>query len=132
MVLHGVTSYSMPANNQYADFRRSVLTALKPAAVCSLSGSRGMPSIWMARSLTFCSVRNTATGLTDAAQAYEEIAPFMRAVSGRTISGHEILQDNVRRTTYDNGAAVTVNYNDYDVVVDGETIAAKGYKIAGA
>lgn len=132
MVLHGVTSYSMPANNQYADFRRSVLTALE-------TGS-SLQFVWIARNAEhldgtqFDILFSAEYGdwIDDAAQAYEEIAPFMRAVSGRTISGHEILQDNVRRTTYDNGAAVTVNYNDYDVVVDGETIAAKGYKIAGA
>ena len=122
----------MPANNQYADFRRSVLTALE-------TGS-SLQFVWIARNAQhldgtqFDILFSAEYGdwIDDAAQAYEEIAPFMRAVSGRTISGHEILQDNVRRTTYDNGAAVTVNYNDYDVVVDGETIAAKGYKIAGA
>jgi hypothetical protein len=132
MVLHGVVSYSMPANNQYADFRRSILTALETGSSLQFT--------WIARNddklggTQYDTLFSAMYGewIDAAAQAYEEIAPFMSVVAGCAVADYAIVQDNVRRTTYDNGASVTVNYNDYDVVVDGTTIAANGYKTAGA
>lgn len=49
------------------------------------------------------------------------------SVKGAKISDHEIIDANVRATTFDNGVKVYVNYGDADVTVNGVTVPARGY-----
>ena len=44
---------------------------------------------------------------------------------------HEKLDDDVYRTTYENGLSVIVNYRNEAVTVGGETIEAEHYKVKG-
>ncbi len=57
------------------------------------------------------------------------LGDFSSLVDGCDIVTHEILENDVRRTTWSNGVVVTVNYGDEDATVDGKTVEAKSYRI---
>lgn len=62
-----------------------------------------------------------------AVQLFQEYEVFAQKVSGSKIASHEILADNVKKVTYDNGVIVYLNYNDGEVTVDGKQLAAESY-----
>lgn len=71
------------------------------------------------------------TWIEEAAAAYLEVNEVLRDVSDSRIVSHEILAHDVRRTEYDGGKVVMVNYNPYDVTIEGITIKARDYYVGG-
>lgn len=61
-----------------------------------------------------------------AAEYYNKLSES--GVIGTEITGHEMLQYNVYKTTYTD-TSVIVNYNDYDVTIGEITIAAKDFEV---
>lgn len=53
---------------------------------------------------------------------YEECSNIRRQIGSVEIANHEYVQEGVYRTTYANGAQVTVNYNLYEVTLAGGTV----------
>ena len=62
---------------------------------------------------------------------YSKLQSVYDAVGASEISGHQIYNDNVRITTFANGAKVYVNYGDQDVIVDNVKIQARNYVAVG-
>ena len=62
-------------------------------------------------------------------QAFREIA---EAVDGAKIIKHKKLDNQVTVVTYDNDAAVYINYSDKEQTVHGTTVAAMSYKVGEA
>jgi hypothetical protein len=54
-------------------------------------------------------------------------AGYYRAVGNAGIKRFEQLDANFRRTVFDNGVTVTVNFGEQDAVIDGVTVKAKSY-----
>ena len=52
---------------------------------------------------------------------------YFNAVKNAKIINHEILENGVRKTVFDNGVTVYVNYTDKSVSVDGNNIEASSY-----
>lgn len=69
--------------------------------------------------------------IDQAVEIYHELNDFLKNVQGEEIRSHEILEDDVYRTTYDNGAYVIVNYGLESVNVDGYTIEPQSYITGG-
>ena len=53
------------------------------------------------------------------------------AIDGNAMAKHELLDTDVAKVTYENGAVVYVNYRRADVSADGVTIPALGYLVKG-
>ena len=53
------------------------------------------------------------------------------AIDGSAMAKHELLDTDVAKVTYENGAVVYVNYRRADVSADGVTIPALGYLVKG-
>ena len=53
------------------------------------------------------------------------------AIGGSAMAKHELLDTDVAKVTYENGAVVYVNYRRADVSADGVTIPALGYLVKG-
>jgi hypothetical protein len=49
--------------------------------------------------------------IDEAAEVYGEVAPILRRVAGKQIVAHEILGGGLRRTTFEGGFEVLVNYS---------------------
>lgn len=61
-----------------------------------------------------------------------ELKAVQEAVAGAVITGHEILDNNVRIVTYSNGVRIYLNYSSAAQTVDGVSIDTMSYKVVGA
>ncbi|WP_245308294.1 DUF5696 domain-containing protein [Halalkalibacter urbisdiaboli] len=59
---------------------------------------------------------------------YTELKEVHDVTNGSIIVGYE-RSNNVTKVTYENGTIIYVNYRDYDVSIDGQTINALSYKV---
>lgn len=66
-----------------------------------------------------------------AAEMYNEVNQTNLPFAGRSMKSHEALAEGVYRTTYDGGGFVIVNYNDFPVEVEGQSVEAQGYATGG-
>lgn len=65
-------------------------------------------------------------------EVYAECSEIRSQIGTSEITGHEILDEGVYRTTYATGVVVTVNYNLYAVtLMDGSVLEAESYMIGG-
>ena len=67
----------------------------------------------------------------DAIAIYNEVNGALKYVNGAQMINHEILTDDVRKVSYDNGVAILINYGDEEANVDGIQIPAKSYRLEG-
>jgi len=64
-----------------------------------------------------------------AAETYAYVDRALSRVSGAAITDHEIINDHLRRITYDNGVEIFVNYGSSEEILDGVTVPARGYAV---
>lgn len=60
-------------------------------------------------------------------ECYSKVNNALTGVYGTKINRHDRLADNVYKITYENGIYIIVNYNEFDVTVDGVTVKACGF-----
>ena len=130
-VIHGFIPYAMEPANKTGDFEKSVLTALETGSSLQLEViARNSDKIDNTQFYTlYADMYGEWT--EKAAKAYKEISGVLKSVSNAKIKEHTVLSDGVRRTAYDNGVTVTVNYNDSEAEVSGEKIPEMGYTVNG-
>jgi hypothetical protein len=64
----------------------------------------------------------------EAAEVFARVAPILRKVAGKEIAAHEILGRGLRRTTFEGGFEVVVNYSDKSArLEDGRVVAPLSY-----
>lgn len=66
---------------------------------------------------------------SDIKELYKKYEAEFQKINSVKITNHEILDKNVFETTYDSGARVITNYNQYPVEINGQEIGACGYVI---
>ena len=71
------------------------------------------------------------TWLADAVDIYQKTNDVLKQVTGSVITEHLILDNGVKKITYDNGVVIYVNSTNTDVNQEGITIPAKGYALEG-
>ncbi len=62
-----------------------------------------------------------------AVKYYEQYNKLFNEIKDEVIVDHVEIQDNVMKTTYENGKTVYVNYSKQDVTVEGVTVAARSF-----
>ena len=67
----------------------------------------------------------------DAISIYQEVNEALKPVNGAIMTDHEILSENVRAVTYDNGVVIYINTGTEDETVNGITIPARSYVRGG-
>ena len=129
IALHGYVRYTGDALNLSGDYRQGLLEAAEYGA-----------------GLSFTFMDSDATVLRDsyyfdlygapfdewgtkAAQLATEYQQQMAGLAGKRIVGHEAITDTLRRTDYENGASVYVNYGNTARTVDGLTVQARSYAV---
>ena len=68
---------------------------------------------------------------TDIQAAYKRLKPLYEAVGTSAIKNYQIVSDDLKITTFENGAVVYVNYSEKDITHGGVKIAARDYKVVG-
>ncbi len=61
----------------------------------------------------------------------EEFFDYYSSVKDAKIINHILIQNDIRKTIFDNGVEVYVNYSDAEYVIEDKHIPANGYLIAG-
>ena len=54
---------------------------------------------------------------------------YCELVKNAKITQHSIVDDNVRKTVFDNGVAVYVNYGDTGAAVNGISVAPQSFEV---
>ena len=71
------------------------------------------------------------TWMDTAVESYRTVSKVLGDVRDKPIIGHEKLEENVFRTTFEGGKTITVNYNDYEVNVGGQRVPAEDFLVGG-
>ncbi len=69
--------------------------------------------------------------LEDAISTYNEVNEALGKVNDSHIISHEILENGVRKVSYDNEVVIYVNYSDESLEADGIEVEAKSYAMKG-
>ncbi|MBQ8982835.1 MAG: hypothetical protein IJ079_04530 [Lachnospiraceae bacterium] len=133
MVLHGYIDYSSDllnfesSDNMPAMTLKLIESGASPHYVFTWEESSEMKLTALNRFYT----TTYANWEQAAVEEYNTVNEALAPVSGSAIVGHEILDNNVRKVTYDNGMIIYVNYSNEACTVDGVEIPAMGYRLEG-
>jgi len=127
IVVHGLIDFAGAPINSVADTRKAKLKAIETGGGLYFRWITGDVSIL--KGTDFADLLNVEyqRWRDDAVAMHLEVSGALKPARGRLIENHEKLADGVYRTTYDNGYAVVVNYNNTPIQVGGLTIDAYGY-----
>ena len=67
----------------------------------------------------------------EAFDVYAQVNEVLKHVSGAKMTGHEIMENDIRKITYDNGMVIYVNYSEKTQTADGLEIPAGSYRLEG-
>ena len=129
MALHGYVNYTGTPLNHASDLDFAVLKSLETGAAPYFS--------WMYKEGT--EVKGTefdhlfpnyyGDWFELAVEIYDKMNAVLRQVQGQRIIGHEMLTENVYKTSYENGLSIIVNYNAEAVEFQGVEIEGTGFKL---
>lgn len=67
----------------------------------------------------------------EAFDVYGQVNEALKYVSGAKMVNHEIMENDIRKITYDNGVVIYVNYSEQAQKADGLDIPAGSYRLEG-
>ncbi|MFD0713259.1 DUF5696 domain-containing protein [Paenibacillus sp. GCM10027626] len=133
MVLHGYIDYAGKPFNLTDDqnLRKNVLQAIERGSSVYYSLIFEDPSVLQNTSHNDLNSHYYVHWLEEAATTYAEVNSVMKAVRGQQMIRHRKRAESVYQMDYENGKSVIVNYGGSDAVIDGITIKAGDYVVAG-
>jgi hypothetical protein len=128
ILLKGYIPFSNLPGNRDLGKERYMLGLLETGALPSyVLASQNIAEMRDTR-LEFLVNVNADDWIEEAAELYHEVLPILREVSGKKIVEHEILGNSLRRTVFEGGFEVLVNYGSSTVrAPDGRGIAPLSY-----
>ena len=129
MVLHGSVSYTGEAFNLSDNREQAKLRAIETGSGLYVRWIYADNSLVKASNYSSLYAVQYQATLDWAAEAYKEIAAALDGLNGQKITGHAALTDQVKKTVYEDGTAVYVNYGDTDYAGDGVTVGAGSYTV---
>jgi len=110
IVLHGLLNYAAPATNLSEDpvrlFLRELETGTAPSFTFTWEDSNKLMDSHYEHLLS----TQFSVWRQNAVETYLEYAAVYQNLNDKTITNHEIITENVRITTFSNGAKIFVNY----------------------
>lgn len=133
MLIHGYIDYSGTVINLSDTYDKSdivlglVETGASPHFMFTYQSSSEIKDTGLNRfySTNYDNWRDDAIGI------YSAVNDALKAVSNACITNHEILENDIRVITYDNGVKIYINKSTSDQKVDGVEVPAKSYRIGG-
>ncbi len=133
MLIHGYIDYSGGVINLSDTYDRSdivlglVEAGASPHFMFTYQSSSEIKDTGLNRfySTNYDNWRDDAIGI------YSAVNDALGAVSNACITNHEILENDIRVITYDNGVKIYINKGTSDQKVDGVEVPAKSYRIGG-
>ncbi|WP_372632570.1 DUF5696 domain-containing protein [Cohnella sp.] len=133
MVLHGYIDYAGAPYNlvQTTDLRDYVLKNIEYGSNLHFAWIFGDNILVKETDYNGLFSVHYKTWLHEAVAAYHEANAALKPVANLAMTKHEVVIHGVRKSEYEDGTTIIVNYNDYDVQVDGITVQARGYYAGG-
>ncbi len=130
MVFHGAVCYGIEPTNLSSNPETLLLKCLEFGAspTFSLVG-QNRDELLYSRMRAYYSA-DAQDWVEIAKRQHAELAKVLAPLSGRTITGHAVLSDALRRTDYGD-VSIYVNYGDIEELVGGVTVPAHGYAVKG-
>lgn len=129
IVTHGFVNYAGTPINLAPDPKRAKLQSIEMGAYPYYLGFYAEGQVIKGTDFNYLYSAHYRDWLDDALEFYREANSVLREVQNRLIIDHEQLIDGVFRTTYEGGLAIIVNYNSYDLDIDGVRIGSQGYAV---
>ena len=129
MVLHGSVVYCGEAINETQDDQLYVLRCLEMGMVPYIESMYTVDDDLKETTFMDYYSLNYKNWTSSIKYIYSEVNEVMKDLQDKAIVNHEILANNVRKTTYENGVAVIVNYSKNPYDYNGQTVEARGYVV---
>ena len=129
MVLHGYIPYSGEAINMADDYKTTFLKCVESGAGLYYKWIYGDNSLLKETDFDALYSVHYGNWLDTAAQDYKKVAEALRGLENQLIIRHEVLEEDVTKTVYEDGSAVYVNYGKEPAEQDGITIGARDFAV---
>lgn len=129
MVFKGYVNQSLDSINTSTNSRKQVLksvetgTALQYSLISNYSSEY---AFYNHEDLQFMVYQNNVDNIIS---TLEECSDFLESVKKASISEHILINPDVRKTVFDNGITVFVNYGDKDYIDSEITVESMGFKV---
>ena len=133
MIIHGSINYSsiLLNYNDLADYTPMILKLIETGTAPHYVFTWEESSEIKDTALSFYYATTFETWADEAVDVYEKTNELLKLVSGSYMVEHEIVSEDVRRVTYDNGVVILINYGDTAYTVNGTTVDAMSACVEG-
>ena len=133
MILHGYISYSSKLLNfqDEEDLTPIVLNMIEAGAAPHYVFTWEESSKMKETGLNRYYATTFDVWKTEAVDIYKQVNEALKYVNGAAIVGHEIMDTDVRKVTYENGVTIYINYSSEAKQADGMEIPALSYRMEG-
>lgn len=131
IVLHGYIPYTGGAINLTQDYEQTLLKIIETGSGIQFTWIGG--ENYLLKDTDYSEYYSTSykDWIGEAIAFYNRINEELGDTYNQTIIGHEEIQENVYQVEYEQGKKVIVNYNEYEVNVENQSIPGKDYSVIG-
>ena len=129
LVLHGFVNYAGQPFNFTPGYRKNILRSLETGASPYYLWTYSPSSLLKETDYDHFYSSYYADWLDEAGKVYQEINRVLQELQDQRIIDHQRLQEQVYQTTYEDGTAIIVNYNQEPVRINGLQIKEEDYLI---
>lgn len=133
MIIHGSIDYSSELLNFHdeEDMTEIILNMIEYGAAPHYVFTWEESSQMKRTALNRYYATTYETWKQEAFDVYAQVNEVLKHVSGAKMTGHEIMENDIRKITYDNGMVIYVNYSEKTQTADGLEIPAGSYRLEG-
>ena len=129
MVLRGYVPMSSSSVNLSVDYKTAVLKCLESGIAPSFTLSYNYDNSFASSKFSAVPVSYFSGQKEKIVETVNEVNTTLDKISDATISKHEVYENGLRVTTFDNGITVVTNYGNQAVDYMGSTVAANDYLV---
>ncbi len=129
IVLRGYVPMSSASLNISVDYKTAVLKCIEAGIAPSFTLSFNYDNSFASSKFSAIPVSHFNGQKEKIAKTVNEVNKALEKINDATISGHEVYENGLRVTKFDNGITVAVNYGENTADYQGTQVAAKNYII---
>ena len=131
MVLHGSIRYCGESINEHQDTNKYILECLEYGSLPYVRTMYAADETLKDTELLDYFSMNYKDWTEEITTIYGKVNAVMKDLQDQRIVDHEILSSKARKTTYEDGTQIIVNYDEVPFVYEGKTVAGEGYLVLG-
>lgn len=127
MIYHGYTDYSCTSLNLTSDRETEFLRCIEYGALLKYTLAYRNTDVIKNSDYTNLYSSSFEQNIDDIKEKYAKVNELYKKISGSIMTAHEMINDNVYITAYENGVKTIVNYSENDYSYNGMTVPARGF-----